>query len=55
MVARIKTDFDDIYAVSGAIFTAFAAKQKVLLEMTLEKADLEDIFIELTESEVVNK
>ena len=55
VVARIKTDFDDIYSVSGAIFTAFAAKQKVLLEMTLEKADLEDIFIELTESEVVNK
>ena len=53
--AHIKTDQDDIYAVSGAIFSAFAAKQKVLLEMTLKKADLEDIFIELTESEVANK
>ncbi len=50
VVAHIKTDHDDIYAVSRAIFSAFAASGKVLLEMTLEKADLEDIFIELTEN-----
>jgi ABC-2 type transport system ATP-binding protein len=45
VVANIKTDHDDIYAVSRAIFSAFAAEGKALLEMTLEKADLEDIFM----------
>ncbi|HOA42595.1 MAG: ABC transporter ATP-binding protein [Bacillota bacterium] len=54
VVANIKTDHDDIYAVSRAIFSAFAAEGKALLEMTLEKADLEDIFIELTESSADN-
>ena len=50
VTAHIKTDQDDIYQVSRAIFSAFAAKGKVLLEMTLKKANLEDIFIELTEN-----
>jgi len=55
--AFIKTDSDDVYAVSRAVFTEFAAGGKVLLEMTLKKADLEDVFLELTEidSEVANK
>ena len=39
-----------IYAVSRALFFAFAARRQALLEMTLKKASLEDIFIELTES-----
>lgn len=47
--ARIKTDHDNIYDISRAIFSAFASKGKVLLEMTLKKANLEDVFIELTE------
>jgi ABC-2 type transport system ATP-binding protein len=50
VTAHIKTDQDDIYQVSRAIFSAFAAEGKVLLEMTLKKANLEDIFIELTEN-----
>lgn len=48
-VARIKTDLEDIYAVSRALFFAFAERNKPLLEMSLKKANLEDIFLELTE------
>ena len=47
---RVHTDSRDIYAVSRALFFAFASRRKALLEMTLKKASLEDIFIELTES-----
>ena len=46
---RIKTDARDIYAVSRSIFFAFARGDKALLEMSLKKANLEDIFLELTE------
>ena len=50
VVAHIKTDHDNIYELSRAIFFAFAERGKALLEMTLEKANLEDVFIELTEN-----
>lgn len=33
-----------------AVFTAFAERRKVLLELTSKKANLEDVFIELTEN-----
>ena len=46
---RVKTDQKDIYGISRQLFFAFAAKNKALLEMSLKKANLEDIFIELTE------
>ena len=46
---HLKTDGADIYAVSRAVFFAFAGQEKALLEMTLKKANLEDIFLELTE------
>lgn len=48
-VAHIKTDHENIYDVSRDIFYGFAEKGKALLEMTLKKTNLEDIFIELTE------
>lgn len=48
--AYIKTDLDNIYEISRAVFSAFASRGKVLLEMTLKKANLEDVFIELTEN-----
>lgn len=51
-VAHLRTDHDDIYEVSGSVFSAFAAKEKVLFEMTLKRANLEDVFIELTETNV---
>lgn len=48
--AHIKTDQGDIYALSRSIFLAFAASQRVILEMSLKKGNLEDIFIELSEA-----
>jgi ABC-2 type transport system ATP-binding protein len=50
VVAHIKTDHDNIYDISRAIFSEFAVRKKVLLEMTLKKANLEEVFIELTEN-----
>ena len=49
-VAHLRTDRENIYEASGAVFSAFAEKKKVLYEMTLKKANLEDVFIELTEN-----
>ena len=50
VAARLKTDQKDIYEASRTVFEAFAEKKKVLLEMTLKKANLEDVFVELTEN-----
>lgn len=50
-IAHIKTDCGDIYELSRAVFLAFAASGKVILEMSLKKGTLEDIFIELSEAE----
>lgn len=50
LTMELKTAHDNIYDISRAIFFAFAAKKKALLEMSLKKANLEDVFIELTES-----
>ena len=47
--ARLKTDLNDIHDLSRQLFFAFAGRKKALLEMTLKKANLEDIFLELTE------
>lgn len=49
LTAHIKTERENIYEVSGAVFKAFAGSEKLLVEMALKKANLEDIFIELTE------
>lgn len=49
-VAHIKTDCENIYELSGAIFRAFAASAYVLYEMTLKKGNLEDMFIEFSET-----
>lgn len=48
-LVRLKTDAQDIHTVSRDIFFAFSRKNVALLEMSLKKANLEDIFIELTE------
>ena len=47
--AQVKTGGADIYTVSRKLFFAFARKNRPLLEITLKKASLEDIFLELTE------
>ena len=49
--AHINTDCEDIFAVSRAVFFAFSTRKTALLEMSLKKANLEDVFIELTEND----
>ena len=49
-LVHIRTDCEDIYEVSRAIFFAFAKSGKALLEMALKKVNLEDVFLELTDS-----
>lgn len=49
--AHIKPDCEDIFAVSRAVFFAFSTRKTALLEMSLKKANLEDVFIELTEND----
>ena len=47
---RVRTDAEDIHDTSRALFLAFAERKIPLLEMSLKRANLEEIFIELTES-----
>lgn len=49
LTIHLRTDAHDIYRLSKALFFAFAQKNTALLEMALKKANLEDIFLELTE------
>ena len=49
--AQVKTDCPDIYEVSRSVYLAFAQAGAVLLEMSLKKANLEDIFLELAEGD----
>lgn len=48
--AQLKTDCDNVYILSRAVFSAFSASESALLEMSVKKANLEDVFIELTEA-----
>ena len=48
---QVKTNCPDIYEASRMIFLAFAQRGAVLLEMSLKKANLEDIFLELAEGD----
>jgi len=50
ITAHITTDHDNIYEISSSIHYIFAEKGKALFEMTLKKANLEDIFLELTDA-----
>lgn len=47
---HLKTDCEDMHAVSRSIFFAFAKEDRALLELSVRKASLEDVFLELTES-----
>lgn len=49
VLVHIKTDAGDSRGLCRGIFFAFAAKGHAILEMTSRKANLEDVFIELTE------
>ena len=55
LTAHITSDTGDLYAVSRKIFFAFADARVPLLEMSQKKANLEDIFLELTESPAENE
>ena len=48
--AHIKTDCGDIYAVSRAVFLTFSNSGYAILEMSLKKGSLEDVFLELSEA-----
>lgn len=48
---EVQIDSKAAYDICRSIFLAFAEKKKVLLELTSKKANLEDVFIELTEGE----
>lgn len=52
ITVHAKIGTEDSRAVCRKLFFAFAAKGRALLEMSSRKASLEDVFIELTESEV---
>lgn len=54
LTAHITSDTGNLYEVSRRIFFAFADARVPLLEMSLKKANLEDIFLELTESPAEN-
>ena len=51
VTARIKTDLSDVYQLSRAVFSAFAASGHTLLELAVKKANLEDIFLELADND----
>ena len=50
VTACIHTGLERIHEASSAIFFAFADRRIPLLEMSLKKASLEDVFLELTEA-----
>jgi len=51
----MQIEYGDASNICRSIFFAFAEKGKALLELTSKKANLEDVFIELTESEVADE
>ena len=52
---HVKADTDDARAVCRQLFFAFAEKQKAIVEMASKKANLEDVFIELTEADALEE
>ena len=51
VTACIKTGLSDVYQLSRAVFSAFAASGHTLLELAVKKANLEDIFLELADND----
>ena len=49
-VAHIRSNHENIYDLSAAVFRAFAGSNNVIYEMTLKRGNLEDVFIELSEA-----
>lgn len=51
VIVHVKLEQQDTNAICRKLFFAFAEQKKAILEMHTKKATLEDVFIELTESE----
>ncbi len=51
VTAHLQADSEDVRAVCRAIFFAFARAEQALLELSLKKVSLEDVFLELTEKD----
>ena len=49
----LRTDHENIYDVSREVFRTLVANKGIILEMSLKKANLEDIFLELTDDNAV--
>ncbi len=49
-VVHIQSSHENIYDLSGSLFKAFAASDRMIYEMTLKRGNLEDVFIELSEA-----
>ena len=47
----VRTGSENVKEISRELFFAFADKKKAILEMSSKKANLEDVFIELTEGD----
>lgn len=50
-MVNIRVESEDVRDVSRELFFAFADRGRAILEMSSKKANLEDVFIELTEGE----
>lgn len=48
---RLRASQEDLYATAREVFFAFAERRLAILEMRLNKASLEDVFLELTDTE----
>lgn len=48
---RLRTSQEDLYATAREVFFAFAERRLAILELRLNKASLEDVFLELTDTE----
>lgn len=48
----VQIEFGEVSDICRSLFFAFASKKKALLELKSKKANLEDVFIELTESDI---
>ena len=46
--AKLRTDLKDIHDLSRAVFFCLLPEGKALVEMNVKKANLEEIFLELT-------
>lgn len=48
---RLRASQEDLYATAREVFFAFAKRRLAILELRLNKASLEDVFLELTDTE----